>query len=213
MTVESLPPILTLRPMTDGSEPIPSSINYGEHHERAAVGTLSSSGVIVRPNAAYTPRASNNFRSRFRLGILFVFASELTGKRGSGNWRPRDRGRCSCRAAREIRDRRRKTSPAGRWIPSETISRMAHAGQRLQDHRLHDAENGGVGADAQRQRENRHDGESRLFSQHAHRKLHVTCISVPIPSSNFAPALWSDLSVPPRVNRIDPNGARSLAPN
>jgi len=45
--------------------------------------------------------------------------------------------------------------------------------QGTQQHRVHHAEHGRVGADAQRQREHRDGGESGAIEQHAERKAQI----------------------------------------
>ncbi len=58
-------------------------------------------------------------------------------------------------------------------LPEVDEPRRVFEGQRPQERRVHDREDGAVGADAQRQRHDRDQSEARLLQQHAHRVSHV----------------------------------------
>ena len=76
----------------------------------------------------------------------------------------------------EVRDRHRNliVRPLGgeRFVDAVQPIGLAE-GERLQQHRAHDAENGGVRADAERETEHRDEGQPALLAQRSHRETQI----------------------------------------
>ena len=75
--------------------------------------------------------------------------------------------------------------------------------QRLKHHRVDDAEYGGVGADAKRQRQNRHGGEAGVLRQHAQAVEHVAAhAGQKSESATFAQSAVVRVILPSRHSRF-----------
>ena len=175
MMVNNFPSMVTLRPIAEGSAAelrLPQLV--AQHHQRLA----SRHFVVIgrerppqlRVHSERFEIISGHDLSLFPLGLAAEFHRE------SNRAVRRQRFQHAILVAhRPVQGIGKRKSIARRMMVAHRYDfiRMPHAGKRLQDHCLYDAENRGIRADAQRQRQNRHQRKSRRLPQHPHSKLHV----------------------------------------